>query len=479
MMLGMRLLLAGATLALAVGASAADNTAAEASVIGADSRFRDGCSALDENPARGAAPGTWHVLRPSGNEPGYPQGFCSWLWNIGAFSSGNELYKGNPRPSCVGGADIPLTGDALAAVSNTLVNARAAGAIMIVRFGYTSGSETGTEPADFSVLVGHVRALGAILGAFPDVVLSVECGMTGPWGEMHSTYYREPKHIRAIGDAWLETLAPQTSLLVRYPKWVLDYADKDVDEFLASVADNTYYKVQPAQRRIGIFNDGYLGTDADYGTWRRHSRWMVREQGVAYLEARRNVPYGGELAHIKPEECEAVPLFDLSKFNIVQEFYRTHLSYLRNIDTRRHNLAEFIGTLRLTHDYDFKGMPNLSEWYGTDLRTFMRTHMGYRFVIRGVEFSRGTMELAVENTGFGHLLIKSAATLSSGAKSAPLPLDLRTLRPGETRKYRVTLPREFPSSGPLSMRLRLDTPAGQPIRFANDAMYEGDAVRLR
>lgn len=479
MMDSVRLLLAGATLALAVGASAADNPAAGASALGADPRFRDGCAPLDENPARGAAPGSWHVLRPSGNEAGHPQGFCSWLWNIGAFSAGNELYKGLPRPSCVGGADIPLTDDALAAVSNTLVNARASGAIMIVRFGYTSGSETGTEPADFSVLVGHVRALGTVLGAFPDVVLSVECGMTGPWGEMHSTYYREPEHIKAIGDAWLETLAPQTSLLVRYPKWVLDYADKDVDDFLATVADGTYYKKQPAQRRIGIFNDGYLGTDADYGTWRHNNRWMVREQGVAYLEARRNVPYGGELAHIKPEECEAVSLFNLSKFNIVQEFYRTHLCYLRNIDTRHHNLAAFIGTLKLTHDYDFTGMPNLSEWYGTDLRTFMRTHMGYRFVIRGVEFSRGTMEIAIENTGFGHLLIKSTATLSSGAKSAPLPLDLRTLRPGETRKYRVTLPKEFPSSGPLSMRLRLDTPAGQPVRFANDAMYEGDAVRLR
>ena len=36
------------------------------------------------------------------------------------------------------------------------------------------------------------------LGAFPDVVQAVECGMTGPWGEMHSTNYREPHHIRAI-----------------------------------------------------------------------------------------------------------------------------------------------------------------------------------------------------------------------------------------------------------------------------------------
>ena len=444
-----------------------------------DDRFRDGCSALDANPARGAAPGGWHVLKPSGNEPGHPRGFCSWLWNLGAFSAGNELYKGRPRPACVGGADLPLTADALAAVSNTLVNARANGAVMIVRFGYTSGEETGAEPASFDTLLGHVRALGGVLGAFPDVVLAVECGMTGPWGEMHSTYYREPEHVRAIGDAWLAALAPPTALLVRYPKWVLDYADQDVEPFLAAVADGTYYRRQPAQRRIGIFNDGYLGTDADYGTWRRHPRWMVRAQGVAYLEARRNVPYGGELAHISPGEAAAVPLFDLARFNIVEEFYRTHLSYLRNIDTKRHNLAAHIGTLTLTHAYDFPGMPDLSEWYGCDLRTFMRTHMGYRFVIRGVAFPQGFVELAIENTGFGHLLVKSAGTLSSGSTSAPIPLDLRTLRPGETRTYRVALPKELPPGGPLALRLRLDTPAGQTVHFANDAMREGEGVRLR
>ena len=269
---------------------------------------------------------------------------------------------------------MPLTADALAAVSNTLVNARANGAVMIIRFGYTSGAETGAEPTDFDVLLGHIRQVGPILGAFPDVVLAVECGMTGPWGEMHSNSYREPRHIRAIGDAWLETLAKQTALLVRYPMWILEYAGKNVDEFLKEVEDGSYYKVQPAQRRIGMFNDGYLGTDADYGTWRHHEKWMVREQGVRYLEARRNVPYGGELAHISVAEAEAVPLFDLGKFNIVEEFYRTHLSYLRNISAKRHVLAERIGRLKLTHDYDFEGMPDLSEWYGTDLRGLQVRH---------------------------------------------------------------------------------------------------------
>lgn len=155
------------------------------------------------------------------------------------------------------------------------------------------------------------------------------------------------------------------------------------------------------------------------------------------------MPYGGELAHIKEAEAEAVPLFDLSRYNIVQEFYRTHLSYLRNINGKRHVLAARIGRLVLTHDYDFEGMPDLSEWYGTDLRRFMLTHMGYRFVVRGVKFGAGSVSVDVENTGFGHLLCRCRAELVSGILSCPLtwicassPLYSQGLYPAPTCQVR-------------------------------------------
>ena len=43
----------------------------------------------------------------------------------------------------------------------------------------------------------------------------------------------------------------------------------------------------------------------------------------------------------------------------------------------------------------------------------------------------------------------------------------------------MALPKELPPGGPLALRLRLDTPAGQTVHFANDAMREGEGVRLR
>jgi hypothetical protein len=468
-----------------IGAVLAFAAAAAASAAGLAATpkhpYRDGCSPLAENPARGLAPGIWHVLGRTGNAPGAPEGFCSWLWNIGAFSGGNQ-YGTNAVPyGVIGGSDAPLTSDALAAVSNTLVNARANGAVMIVRFGYTSGSEKGAEPTDFNTVTGHVGRLGRVLGAFPDVVLAVECGMVGPWGEMHSSNYCDPAHIRALVDTWLATLPESTALLVRNPMWILEYAGKNVGDFMSEVANGTYCTTQPAQGRIGMFNDGYLGSASDYGTWRAASNWMTREQGVVYLEARRNVPYGGELAYLTEAEADDAErdLFDPARYNIVREFYRTHLSYLRNIDTRGHLLAGRIENHALTHDYDFGGMPDLSEWYGRDLRSFIRAHMGYRFVVRGVEFSGGTVEVSVENTGFGHLLVKSKGEISVGEASRAVELDLRDLKPGEVKTYLLPLPDGADTNAPILLTVRLDTPAAQAVHFANDAMRLGDATCLR
>ena len=142
-------------------------------------------------------------------------------------------------------------------------------------------------------------------------------------------------------------------------------------------------------------------------------------------------------------------------------------------------LAERIGRLKLTHDYDFEGMPDLSEWYGTDLRTFMLTHMGYRFVVRGVKFGSAAVEVTVENTGFGHLLMRPHGEIKAGAASHSVDIDLRKIRPGERKAFALPLPKGASASSAVFLTVRLDTPAAQVVHFANDAMREGDSLRLR
>ncbi|MBR1870467.1 MAG: DUF4874 domain-containing protein [Kiritimatiellae bacterium] len=435
--------------------------------------FEDACSPLESNPARGAAGGGWHVLKEDGNKPGDPKGFCSWLWDIGHFSAGNE-YKGKlPPPERIGGRDIPLTDDALDSIRQTFANARANGAMMIVRFGYTWSDACGCEPSNFDTLLAHIAQIGGVMKDYGDVVLAVECGMCGPWAEMHSSNYLAPEHKVKLIDAWMAALPKNVALLVRSPSCVVEYSGKDSETFMKLVRSGKYYEKQPAQRRIGMYNDGYLGTEWDYGTWPGGKNSFTRAQGVEYLEARRNVPYGGELAYIGDGEAHKVKLFDTKEYNIVEEWYRTHLSYLRNINGKSESLPRRIGELSFSHEYDFAGMPDLHEWYGKDLRFFMREHMGYRFVIRGAKVMRDKIEVSIENTGFGHLLLKSAGELVVGKKSIPAKLDLRTLKPGETRAFTIPIPKSAQEIAPkVALRLKLATPAEQEIKFANDALWD-------
>ena len=80
--------------------------------------------------------------------------------------------------------------------------------------------------------------------------------------------------------------------------------------------------LDPALRaRMGFYNDGYLGTDWDYGTWGGGGRVWTRQQGRDFLRGQA-VPYGGEFACINTNYFDKnVHLLDTNRFNIVQEWY--------------------------------------------------------------------------------------------------------------------------------------------------------------
>ena len=124
-----------------------------------------------------------------------------------------------------------------------------------------------------------------------------------------------------------------------------------------------------------MYNDGYLGTWWDYGTWAGDFK---RERGVEMLKTFENHPYGGEMAYIGRDWLEKnMGLFQLEKWNIVKEWYDTHLNYLRNIGERGHTLADFL-TNDLVFDskrYAFDGMPNLAEYDGQTMNKFVRDHL--------------------------------------------------------------------------------------------------------
>ncbi len=456
---------------------------------------RDGAESF-RNPDCGPFGARWIRLKQDGNKPvesfDRHMNFC-FMWELSRFSAGNKYRDKEIPTNRVGGVDLPLSDDALDAVDKSLAAARAHGVTVYVRLGYTYDEAVGTEPGDFKMILKHQEQIGAVISRYPDVVTAVECGLLGPWGEMHSSAYGSTEYVAAIVRKWLDVTPPSVAILVRAPNHILDYAGAETtDAYFAP------RKKKPGEERIGMYNDGYLGTDWDYGTWADGGkRYFSRAQGVNFLETRPAGPYGGECAYVSMDGAKKVKILYPENYNIVQEFYRTHLSFLRNI-RQKISLIEYLDSITFKPEtYSFTNMPALAEYDGKSLRKFIDDHLGYRYVVRkmkkpaplrpGKPFN---LSLLVENTGFAQARVKGRAQLvfQQGDKTfvadAKLSTPMTDWKSGACTTVRVTgkVPKEL-KRGDCTVALRLRVPMKdekkselprRPIRFANEGMWCDD-----
>lgn len=478
-------ILASLSVLAAICCSCADD-----GLVRQDIPYEDGLETF-HGPARGYAPGGWTVFRPEGLPKWHgAKAFNSSLWELSRFSGGRLQGKKRPPEKRVGKADVPLTDAMKADVRRYLDETRLKGGSLIVRLGYTWSDSPGCEPADFEVLLGHVRDLCEIMSPYDDVIVGVEAGVAGPWGEMHTSDYCKPQYMNRVLKTYCDSLPRDISVLVRTPHYIASFAGTNAAGTVAMLPFRDKYL-----QRFGMFNDGYLGTWWDYGTWSGH--WK-RELGRRLLSTFGDHPYGGELAYVgmdwilKNRE-RTRELFDPERWNIVEEWYRTHLSYLRNSGDMKHPLCKYIAGLKFSAaTYRFDGMPDLKEYEGSSLHKFMFDHMGYRFVVREARIPmalrRGgsaSVVVEVENTGFGRLLLPSRidVVLASDEAACAVPArgDVSQVPGGGRRsvaaEFRV--PQNL-APGAYDVFLRVSAPLKdekpgdmprRPVRFANAGMW--------
>ncbi|MBR0057032.1 MAG: DUF4874 domain-containing protein, partial [Kiritimatiellae bacterium] len=466
------------------------------------------------NPGCGFAPGGWgDSLVPGGPTNGVNLCAntmnCSKMWSLHKFSKG-YIYGDNYTTQTnhyahitnfVGGADIPLDENALLSISNSLLSCRRNGGTCIPRFAYTWDAWGGAEPDDFDMILTHIRQISAVLSQFRDIVPAIECGIIGAYGEMHTSRYTAPDYQNQIVAAWLNGLPPDMALLVRSPPVWMRYLGTTTPAFFSAGMDALD---APLRARMGFYNDGYLGTDWDYGTWGNGGGTYTWSRGEARRFLRdQAVPYGGENAGVTPDYFDAnVHLLDTNRFNIVAEWYDTHLSYLRTIRATSMTVVQRLAQTKFSPlAWAFDGMPDLSEYDGADLRKFCEDHMGFRFVVRDVaahgRAGGATLSLSIENTGFGQLLFDESLDLLL-VPSSPIPdspflipnaslaipdSPLATIRGGETASLDISFdyPDDLPS-GRYDIYLRASAPLAdepspsplprRPIRFANAGCHD-------
>lgn len=254
----------------------------------------------------------------------------------------------------------------------------------IVRFAYDPYYNGGKDKEpEQAMILKHIEQVCPVINAYGNTVTAVEVGLIGPWGEMHSSKIANAEHITPIIQSFLDN-TQSVPVLVRTPKMIYDYLGitvNDIDGYTIDAKDKAY--------RLGLFNDGYLGSDNDLGTY------TDRAREVEFLSGQtERLPYGGEVV------IPTSKLHDIE--TCLPEMNKLNLSYL-NIEWNNQVIDKWKNSTYT------QACGTDEIYYGKSAFDYIENHMGYRYVLTESVFKYPSkpdslqIELSLKNVGFGNL----------------------------------------------------------------------------
>lgn len=344
----------------------------------------------------------------------------------------------------------------------------------IVRFLYDwNGENQVYEPKNIRVILDHMKQLKEIMNEYADHIFTLQGLFIGNCGEMNNTQYIDEESLQTLASTLLSVCDNDMYLSVRTPMQWREIAQKE------DSSDQLVYT-----KRLGLFNDGMLGNEFDYGTYGTQSKleagvnqkWTREEELDFQDELCRTVPNGGEVIIDNAYN-------DLD--NAIADFDRMHITYL-NEDYDRNVLEKWSNSTVHTDDcYD--GMDGLS---------YMKARLGYRFVLRECrmqqDFWKDTLhvELDVSNSGFAPIYKACEASFvfvpqSSEGKtySVNVEQNLSELAGGnETDRIstiQTTIPLHDLERENYDVYFQLkDQATGEMIQFANEQECEAEGYKI-
>ncbi len=155
----------------------------------------------------------------------------------------------------------PLSADFLNMVESDLAAAREGGVKLILRFSYTD--EQNGPDAPLNIIQQHIQQLKPIFQNNYDVIVYIEAGFIGAWGEWYysTNNLNNTNDRRTVLFTLLDALPEERCVVVRTP----DYKRKifsDINPIDISEAFNGSKK-----SRTGAHNDCFLASATDFGTY--------------------------------------------------------------------------------------------------------------------------------------------------------------------------------------------------------------------
>ena len=349
--------------------------------------------------------------------------------------------------------DAPLSAEFLATLGERFAAARKAGMKVLPRFSYDF-TEKGQDAPKERVLE-HLAQLKPLFAANEDVIVALEAGFIGAWGEWHSSKNKldAAESRKEILKGLLDALPKSRMVKVRTPGYARAiYGDEPLGEAEAYSGSD--------KARVGHHNDCFLAGESDAGTYYPGPIEPLKKYTETWTK---HTVMGGETCRLSPPRSDGkTALAELARFH----WSMLHEGY---------------------HPAVIKAWKEQGAWDEVQRR------LGYRFVLREASWPAsvakgGTFTLAVtlKNVGFASMFNerKVYAVFSDGKTRHVVPLesaDPRRWWGGEEVKLaaRVTAPAE---SG--AYRLSLWLPDAAPalrdraeyaVRFANEGVWDAKA----
>ena len=347
-----------------------------------------------------------------------------------------------------------ISDECLAGLDRGLDAAREAGLKVILRFAYNAGPYPDPEPdAHRWRVLEHIAQLAPRLRAHADVILLVQAGFIGAWGEWHSSTrgLGSMRARRAVLEALLDALPPERMTQLRFP------VDKHTLYGGPMRADEAFPGTYAA--RIGHHNDCFLASATDAGTWPADQ--IAGWQRFVADEAR-FTPVGGETCRVNPPRSEGP--------SALAEMERLHFTFVN----------------RDWHPDVVRG------WFADGAGAVMEQRLGYRFELARTAVSTRVrpggslrVQVTLRNTGWAAMFNPRPVRLvvTGDAPEATVDFvgaDPRRWAPGATitLEATMTLPTTLrPGVHGVALWLpdaspRLAAQADYSVRLANDGAWD-------
>lgn len=335
---------------------------------------------------------------------------------------------------------------------------REKGLQVILRVVYDhEGKAPEREPFLFKQVVEHMQQIAELIGEYLPEIFVYQGLLVGNWGEMHTSRFLSREKLGQLSDLLLEACDGLT-LAVRKPAQL---------RLLCPMGAKKPLGENP---RIGLFNDGILGSETDLGTYGHTTgtqvgwteAWLPEEELAFQEQLGSRVPIGGEALYPKTGEAPSLE-------ETVRRLSKMRLTYL-NAEYDPRLLCRWKETVWTKED----------AWKGIDGYTYIGNHLGYRYTLReiGVQTLRREphtylVQGLVENVGFGGIYEETALVLSWQDENGLRHEDRVVPDLGawnETGKIKFSTKLHRPA-GTLSLRM-LRVRDGRRIYFANEGEKE-------